>query len=903
MPNWKNEITQRIGEVESSILEELAQHLESRFEELQSYDAVMSEWSAEDLRAELARIRLRRAEPVTPGAPASSVWQSIWQDLRYGLRQLRLSPGFASVAILSLALGIGANTAVFQLVDAVRLRSLPVDKPQELFNVKIVTKGGRSGNFISHWPQSTYAMWEEIQRKQEAFSGLLAWGSDSFDLASAGESRITRGGLWVSGSYFEVLHVRPEVGRVLNAADDQRGCAGAAVLSDAFWRREYGGDPSAVGRKITLEGRSFDIVGVTQPGFFGAEVGGSFDVALPLCASPIVSPEYNRLDSRNCWWLAIMGRLKPGWTPEKATAQLETVSPAIFAASAHPKWDPKTAKDFLGFKLGAIPADAGLSDLRRQYQDPLTLLQATAGLVLLIACANLANLMLARASSRERELAVRLAMGASRARLIRQLLTESLLLAVCGTSVGAAIAPYASQFLVSFLNTDRDPVFVDLKTDWHMFAFLAGMALVTCILFGLAPALKATRSAPINAMKAGGRGMSQGRERLSLRRALVVSQVALSLVLLVGSLLFIRSLTNLMTVDAGFQQNGVWQLNYDPAAMKIAKESRHQFHRDMVTRIRAVPGVEGAAAVTIVPVSGNGWNDAVWVDGDEAHKDTEPFDRVGPGYFQTLGTPFLAGRDFDHHDTLASTPVAIVTETFSRQFLGGRNPVGRRIRVAAEPGEPDHFYEVVGMVRDAKYYDLREAFLPIVYLASDQEKEPDADAQMVIRSNLPPAALLPALREAMNSTSPAMTYRFRNFHEQIVWSLRRERLMAALSGLFGLLAVSLAMAGLYGVISYTVARRTQEIGIRMALGADRSGILAMILREATVLLGIGLATGAALALYASKVADTLLYNLTPDDPSTFAAAAVVLAAVAIAASYLPAWRASQLDPMSALREE
>jgi putative ABC transport system permease protein len=903
MPDWKEEITQRIGETEPSMLEELAQHLESRFEDLQSYEAVMAEWSAEELRAELARIQRRQSVPITPGAPASNLCHSLWQDLRYGMRQLHRSPGFAAVAILSLALGVGANTAVFQLVDAVRLRTLPVDHPQELLNVRIATEEGGSGDFIGHWPQSTYAMWEQIRQKQEGFSGLLAWDADSFNLASAGESRMTHGGLWVSGSFFDVLRVRPELGRVFNTADDQRGCAGAAVISHAFWQREYGGDSSVVGRRISLNGHPFDIIGVTPRSFFGVEVGSAFDVALPLCASPILSPEYNRLDQRNCWWLAILGRLKPGWTRERAAAQLAAVSPAILAASIYPKWNTEDAKRFLRSKLGAFSAESGLSDLRDRYQDPLGLLQAIAGLVLLIACANLANLMLARASARERELAVRLAMGASRARLIRQLLTESLLLALCGTTVGALMAPSASRFLVSFLNTDGNRVFVELKTDWHMFAFLAAMSLIACLLFGLAPALKATRSAPINAMKAGGRGATQGRERLSLRRALVVSQVALSLVLLVASLLFLRSLDNLLTEDAGFQQNGVWQVRYDPARLNLSKSTRLQFHRDLVARIRSVPGVESAAAVRVVPLSGNAWWEQASLDGDPAHRSSTPFNSVGPGYFNTLRTPILAGRDFDDRDTLSSTPVAIVTETFARQFAGGRNPVGRRIRVVWEAGEPDHIFEIVGMVRDAKYHDLRDRFFPVVYLAADQEIDPDPDAQMVVRSTLPPAALLPALKEALERTSPLMTYDFRNLREQIVWSLRRERLMAALSGLFGLLAVSLAMAGLYGVISYTVARRTQEIGIRMALGANGSRILGMVMREAGMLLGIGLVTGAALALYASQVAAKLLYNLQPDDPLTFAAAVIVLGAVAVAASYLPAWRASRLDPMVALREE
>ncbi len=902
--NWKQAITQRIGEVEPSILEELAQHLESRYEELQSYDAVMAEWSADELRAELARLRRRRAEIVAAGAPASDLWHSIWQDIRYGVRQLRLSPAFTAVAILSLALGVGANTAVFQLVDAVRLRALPVDHAEELWNIKIANKGMRSGNFTGNFSQSTYAMWQQIRAKQQGFSGLAAWGSTNFDLATGGESRITRGGMWVSGDFFETLHVHPEIGRLLSEADDQRGCVGAAVISHAFWQREYGGDPSVVGRKITLNNHAFDIIGVTPAAFYGVEVGRSYDVALPLCASPIMTPEYNQLDTRNCWWLAILGRMKPGWTIEKTAAQLRAISPAVFQESIYAKWDGDNRKSFLNFQLGAFPAEAGFSELRRQYENPLTLLQATAGLVLQIACANLANLMLARASARERELAVRLALGASRARLIRQLLTESLLLAAGGTLAGAALAPYASRFLVSFVSTAAAPVFVDLHMDWRTFAFLAAVTFTTCLLFGLAPALKATRTAPINAMKAGGRASTQGRERLTLRRALVVSQVALSLVLLVGSLLFVRSLTNLLTVDAGFQQDGVWSVIYDPQNSNLPKgAARLQFHREMLERLRAVPGVEAAAGVAIPPVSGSGWNNDVWIEGHKEQKDTVPMNRVSPGYFATMRTPLITGRDFNDHDNLSSTPVAIVTETFARQLLGGRDPVGLRFHIPGEANEPDKVYQIVGMVHDAKYYELKEAFFPVVFFPAGQELEPDPDDTILLRSNLPSSALLPALRQTLQAANPTMTYRFRNFREQVLWSVRRERLMAALSGLFGLLAVVLAMAGLYGVISYTVARRTQEIGIRMALGADRAGILRMILREATLLLGLGIATGAGLALYASQVAAALLYNLHPDDPLAFAAAATVLGTVTVAASYWPARRAARLDPMIALREE
>ena len=900
--DWKREIASRIGDVDPSILEELAQHLEARYEELGSYDAVMAEWSPAELRAELGRIRQRRETPA-PGNPALGLLSGIWQDIRYGLRQFRLNPGFATVAILSLALGIGANTAIFQLLDAVRLRTLPVENPQELANIRIPPGSSRSGSFSTRYPQATYGMWEQLRARQEGFSGVFAWATAGFDLAPRGQTRPTRNGLYVSGEFFRVLGVRPLLGRLFTPEDDRPGTT-SVVISYNFWQREFGGAASVLGKTISLDGHPFDVIGVTPAGFYGVEVGRSYDIAVPLNADPLFNGADNRIVDQRQWWLAMMGRLKPGWSLERATAQLSVISPGLFQSTVYPKWDPEDAKAYLNFKLIALPAAAGLSELRQQYEDPLWMLLSIAGLVLLIACANLANLMLARASGREREIAVRLALGASRARLIRQLLVESLLLSTAGAAAGVFLAIQLSRLLVSFLSTEVSPLFEDMATDWRMFAFLTGAAVLTCILFGLAPAIRATKLSPAAAMKTGGRGMTEGRERFGLRRMLVVSQVALSLVLLVGSLFLVRSLKNLLTLDAGFQQDGVVEANFDGDKLKLLEAKRTPFRLDLLARIRAQPGVESAAIAAIVPISGNGWNQTVHMDGTEksTHKNIN-FNRVSSDYFKTLGTPMRAGRDFEDHDTLSAPLVAIVNETFAKKMISGANPLGRRLRMDGAPGEPDKIFGIIGLVKDAKYTDLREDFPPTIYLAETQDPEPDSDPQILVRSSLPLTALLPSIRETVERVDPNISFNFRVFKTQVGWSLQRERLMAALSGLFGFLALILATVGLYGVISYTVARRTQEIGIRMALGAGGRRIATMILREAVLLLTIGLVAGLGMSLFAARALKAMLYNLTPTDPATFGMAAGALAIVAVAASYLPALRASRLDPMVALREE
>ena len=708
----------------------------------------------------------------------------------------------------------------------------------------------------------------------------------------------------MSGDYFRVLGEQPLLGRVFSVADDRRGCgAPGAVISYGFWQREFGGDTSALGRKITIEGHPFQIIGITSPSFYGVEVGRWYDVAVLICSEPVIRGEDSMYDMRHGWWLSAMGRLKPGWTLQRATTQLKASSPAILEATVPPVYKPDSVKKYMEYRFAAFSAENGFSNLRREYENPLWTLLAIAGLVLLIACANLANLMLARASAREREIGVRLSLGASRGRLIRQLLAESLLLAVAGAALGALLSQALSRGMVVFLSTENAHIFVDLHADWRVLGFTSALAILTCAIFGLTPALRATRVAPVVVLKSTGRGMTAGRERFGLRRALVVSQVALSLVLLVGALLFVRTLRNLLTLDPGFQQQGVLVTTVDLSRLNVAAERRQGFKRELLDRVRAIPGVDSAADANIVPISGNSWNDNIFVEGSEKLKGTPNFSQITPGYFRTLRTPFLAGRDFDDHDTATSPKVAIVNETFVSKILNGANPIGVRIRQETYQGRPTPTYEIVGLVKNTKYRDLREEPRSIVYVVNAQDDRPDLYAQFLIHSNLPISAVLPSVKQVLSEASPEIALEFRELTTQIRESLLKERLMATLSGFFGFLAALLATVGLYGVISYTVARRTNEIGIRMALGAQRRNVVGMIMREAGLLLAIGIAIGAALSLAAARTATSLLFGLKPHDPVTLGLAVVALAAVAATATFLPAHRASRLDPMAALREE
>ncbi|MFY9804291.1 MAG: ABC transporter permease [Candidatus Acidiferrales bacterium] len=831
--------------------------------------------------------------------------RSFWQDLRYGIRQLRLSPGFALVGILSLALGIGANTAIFQLIDAIRLRTIPAKDPAQLATVRIADRTWASGSFYSGYSDLTYPIWQQIQQRQQAFSPIAVWGTRDFNLALGGEVHYAHG-IWVSGDFFKALGVQPYRGRLISSADDTTGCGTAGVdISYSFWQREYGGEPSALGKQITLDGNPFVIIGITPPGFHGVTVGDPYDVAVPVCSERAVDGEHASLTVRRNWWLASIGRLKPGWTLAQATAQLKVISAAVMQETLPPQYDADGAKHYLAYQLAAYPAAIGFSELRKQSEASLWLLMGISALVLLIACANIANLMLARASARDREIAVRLALGASRRRLIRQLLSESLLLAMAGTICGAFLAWTLSQSLISFLSTANNPVFVDLSLDWRVLGFMAALAFLTTILFGLMPALRATRTAPVEALKSGGRGMTASREKFGLRRALVISQVALSLVLLVGALLFVRSLRNLLALDPGFQQNGILIANLDFARLKIPDAQRFQFDRNLLQRLRAVPGLESVAGAMTTPLSGWMSNDNVLGDTDTPAEKRESamINYTSSDYFKTLETPLLEGRDFGDGDTATSPKVAIVNQAFVKKFLGGKDALGKTFRLQQPQGEEIPVFQVVGVVKNAVYRDMHEEFQPTAYFPLAQQKEPYPDVAVVVRSSEQLPALINSVKEVVADVNPEIDIDFRVFKTQVHDTLLQDELMATLSGFFGFLAALLAVIGLYGVISYMVAQRRNEIGIRMALGAQQQDVIRMVMREAGILLAIGLAAGTALGLLAAKGAASLLFGLKPRDPVTFLVSIAALAAVASLAGFVPARRAATLDPWTALRDE
>ena len=829
---------------------------------------------------------------------------AFWQDLRFGLRLLLKNPTFSVVAILTLALGTGANAAIFQLVTAVRLRTLPVERPQELVSIGINTNDkGRTGRFMSRRPFFSEPLWQALRADHEPFSHVFAWGLAGWNLASDGEYRAAQG-LYVSGSFFPALGIRAQQGRLLTEADDVKGCgAPAAVLSHGFWQSRYGGRLPIVGESIMLDNQPFDIAGITPPDFFGVEVGRTFDVALPLCAEPLFRGEGSGIGQGAVWYLDIMARLKPGWTIDQAQARLAAQSPGVFRATLPPRYNASTATDYLAFSFTAAPAATGVSSVRRTYETQLWVLLGATALVLLITCANLANLMLARSTAREREVAVRLAIGASRGRIVRQLLSESLLLAALGAMGGVLLAGWLSQSLVGFLSTENNRLFVDLSPDWRVFVFVTGVAVLACLLFGLSPALKVTATSPGKAIQAGGRTSTDSHERFTLRRALVVVQVALSMVLVVGALLFARSLRNLVTLDPGFSQDGILAINVDVRRSGLSPGAWTQTFTQVMERVRAVPGVRHAAEALIVPVSGSGWNQNILVDG-VLRDGIVNFNRVGPDYFRALGTPLLAGRTFGPEDRPGATETAIVNETFARKYFGGTNPIGRTFQLQMNQGDAQPYYQIVGLVKDSKYTDVREELTPIGYFAAAQEEARDADPylDLVVRSDLPLSAIAPAITRAVREVAPGSTVAYELVRNYIRDSLATERVMASLSGFFGVLAMMIATIGLYGVMSYMVTRRQVEIGVRMALGADPAAVVRMVLAESGVLLAAGVVIGVALAAGLSRFAASLLYGLEPWDPASFALAAGALGFVSIVAAWIPARRASRLTPTIALRE-
>jgi putative ABC transport system permease protein len=883
--------------VETELDEELRFHFEKQVSKF------VASGMAPDEAQRRARLEFGGTEQVKEehrDARGVSFIETLLQDIRYAVRILARTPVVTSVAILSLALGIGANTAIFGMMDAVMLRPLPVPNPEELVQVRI--RSLKSGTEMNGY--FTNPLWEQLRDQQDVFSNAFAWSENRFDLAQGGAVEYANG-LWVSGGTFETLGLRPAAGRLLSAADDQRGCAGAAVISYAFWQDRYGGAESAIGSNLSLDGHPFPIIGVAPRGFYGLMVGARFDVAIPICAAALFGRD-SRLDGRSTWWLEIMGRLKPETVPQQLQARLEALSQQVFAAAVPQDWEKSERQEFLQRVLVGISAPTGPSYLRRQMERPLYVLMAVVGLVLLIACANIACLMLARGMAREKEMATRRALGASRTRLIRQLLTECILLSLAGALLGMLFAHWGNALLLGYISTGRQTVFFDLSLNVRVLLFTAAVAVLTGILFGVLPALRSTRVSLTSAMKSSRAVKSDTRMRFRTGRWMVASQIALSLVLLVSAGLFLRSLLRLATLDIGFDRNSVLLVNTNLKAAKVVPERRLEVYDEVEALFEKLPGVISVGRSWRTPVTGYEWNEYVSVDSASAPTGDDSlvyFNYVSPGYFVTLHSPLLGGRGFQASDTKTAPGVAVVNEMVARKFFPGANPVGKTFRVGNGSKEPGRTFQVVGLVKNSKYESLREDTFPQAFLPISQIPGNDDSEYFEIRTATRPESLIAAVQNSVAQVNKGISLEFGTLAKQIDDSLVRERLLATLSAFFGGLALLLAMIGLFGALSYLVTERQPEFGIRMALGAMPASILRLVLREVATVLLVGVAAGLGLALTTVQVLESLLFGMSARDSVTLITAPVVLAAAAFAAGYLPARRAMRIDPMEALRYE
>ena len=829
--------------------------------------------------------------------------ETLWQDVRYALRMLRKSPGFTAVAVLTLALGIGANTAIFSLIDAVLLRMLPVRNAEQL--VQIGFRSPLSAH-VRHF--ATNPIWEQVRDHQSAFSGVIAWFPNAFDLADGGEVNDIQG-IYASGDYFNILGVRRAAGRLISPSDDVHGCSGVAVLGYSFWQSQYAGAQSAIGSLIRLNGHAFPIIGVVQRGFFGTDIGTPFDVAIPVCAEAIVDGKDSMLDVRNDWWLEMIGRLKPGMTLAQADARMKVLSPQIFGAVIPQESNAEEQVAFRNYKFVILPGATGaggIYDLREQYTRPLEILMFVVGLVLLIACANIASLSLARSAARQKEIAVRLSLGAARGRLIRQVLTESVVLSGAGATVGFFFARWGSVLPVRLVSTNQVPVFLDLKMDGRVLAFTIAVAVFCGLLFGILPALRSTRVNALFAMKDGQTQATGGRSQSASARWTVAAQVALSLVLLIGTGLFIRTFTNLMTLNAGFDRNNVLMIETNIHNAGILEPARTPLYSQMLAKLRAIPGVVSAGQCLMEPLSDREWNDDVTVPGYQPPSGVEPLvylNWVTPGYFATMRTPLLSGRTFTQSDSATSTPVVIVNQLLANTYFSGRNPIGKYLSFDDKQMFGGRSLEIVGVVQNAKYKALDQDFLATAYIPLAQAGRVDEETAFEIRTAMTPGALIPAVRDAMASVNKDASLQFTTLKQEADNSVAQEHLMAVLSAFFGGLALLLTAIGLYGVMAYVVTQRTHEIGIRMALGAQQGSILRLVMRDAAIVLAAGIAAGLLGSIWITRLVRQLLFGLTPNDSSTLALAIIVLVAVALVAAYVPARRAMRVDPMVALRYE
>jgi predicted permease len=832
------------------------------------------------------------------------------QDLRLAIRALRSTPIVSVVAVLSLALGIGVNTAIFSLLNSLLLRTLPVVEPQRLAIVSD-TRAIRGG-FTAGW---TYAIWDQIRQRAQPFDGSCSWSTERFNLAQGGGETEPVDGIYASGDYFTTLGVPALLGRTFTSADDVRGGGKdgpVAVISYALWQRRFGGSGTIVGTSLVVERVPFTIVGVTPPAFFGAEVGRAVDVALPMSAEPLIRGKDSRFGpERGFYGLTVLLRLKPGQTIETANTIVRGMQPQIRTAAMPSMMPPLVQKEFMKDAFTLVPAASGTSRLRARYERPLVAIFVVVGLVLLIACANIANLQLARATARRHELSVRLALGAARWRLVRLWLVESILLSGVGASLGLLFASWGSRVLVAQLSTATNRVYLDLSLDWRVLGFTAAIAVGTAMLFGTLPAFRAAGVAPIEALKEQGRGTSSD-SRVSLSNGLVIAQVALSLVIVVAAGLFVRTFENLATLSLGFDSDRVLLVNVSVA--RVAAGERLPFVDRLVHEAGSVPGVAKAAASLMTPVVGLGILDSVRLPGATPSLDVmnngKLADRgtyanaITPGWFATYGTAIKAGRDFDERDTKGSPPVIIVNEAFVRKFLAGRTPVGATVEFERGRAAPVS-KTIVGLVRDAVYGSLRGDASPIEYspLAQFDVGPLPSDVTLSLRSSAgSPMLMARSVSAALTATDHDLVFTFRPMTDQVSASLTQERIVALLAGFFGALALMLAGLGLYGVTWCAVNRRRTEIGIRMALGAAPGSVVQLVLGRVSILVGVGVLIGAVVSIWASTFVGTLLYGLEPRDPLTLLMAATMLAVVGTLAGWVPARRASRIDPSEVLRD-
>ena len=820
------------------------------------------------------------------------------RDFRYALRNLRRSPLFVTVALVSLALGIGANTAIFTIADQVLLRPLPVSHANRL--VYFTSPGPQSG---MAWGENrfSYPMYRDFREHNNVFDGVAGRFSTPLNLTYNNRSERINAEL-VTGGWFDTLGLTTILGRPLTPDDDRLpGAHPVAVLTYQCWHRRFNASPAILNQSVRLNGYPMTIVGVAAPGYHGFDVGERTDILVPTMMKNQMTPTWQGLDNRRILWLQLVGNLKAGVTPRQAGAAVQPYYHGllIMELQSIPSMSERSRERFVAKPLIFEPAARGVSDQRAAFQDPLMILLAIVGLLLLIACANVANLLLARAVARQREIAVRLAIGAGRWVLVRQLVAESLVLSLTGGAAGVLLSWWIAAALLAA--SPDSPI--SATPDVRVLAFTCGLSVLTGLLFGLVPAWQATSPHLALTLKDQAGSVSQDRGQVALRKALVVSQVSLSLLMLIASALFTRSLHNLRSIDLGFVSDRLISFSLDPSLAGYDAARNRRFAEELQSRLAALPGVRSAAIGVMQLVNNDQDVRTISIQGyqPQADEDMNPwFDTAGPGYFRTLGIPLLAGREFTAYDRLGTQHVAVVNEAFARAYFKDQNPIGRRFNVRARKNES---IEIVGVARSSKYSRVDEKPGKVVYLCYAQDTNPGSLA-VYVRAAGNPRTLFPVLRRevaALDATMPVTALRTMN--DQVDGSLAGQRAVSFLSALFAALATVLAGVGLYGVMAYTVARRTREIGIRVALGAGRGSLLTMVMREVAMLTATGVAIAIPASLVLSRYVHALLYGITPNDPASIGLASLVLIAVALLAGYLPAERATRVDPIRALRYE